>query len=301
MKLRIREVTVGPVAIVAAVIAVGALAGGLSVALGGPATTGVASHVGGGPGTLPATPPSTGASTGGRKTTTSLAPTAPASTTPKPTATTTTVPFGTSGAQGTQYIKVASADAAAYAADAWCSPLESASGHSLAALETSVASGVNRLSSISTPAMVNALSPSLGQIAPSPLARPTATSDLATATALVPVSANPSSVTLRTEYCYSAIAPLTSAEMTAQGGVASLVFEAAYGLGPRAGVGHMSWWHVWWSTSVVFGPCGQSICMTGWKLPGASVSYWASPQRSTAPRYVVPALDGAWDLSYPPG
>ena len=297
MKLRIREVTVGPVAIVAAVIAVGALAGGLSVALGGPATTGVASHVGGGPGTLPATPPSTGASTGGRKTTTSLAPTAPASTTPKPTAATTTVPSGASGAQGTQYIKVASADAAAYAADAWCSPLESASGHSLAALETSVASGVNRLSSISTPAMVNALSPSLGQIAPSPLARPTATVDLATATAIVPVSANPVAVTLHTAYCFAAVQPLTGYQVTARGGSAVVDFEAAYTLDNG---GHVSWRHLWWQTAIGFGPCGQNVCLASWKAPGASVLYWVTQAPSTAPKYVVPGLDGAWQLSYPP-
>jgi hypothetical protein len=287
VKLRIREVTVGPVAIVAAVIAVGALAGGLSVALGGPATTGVEGHVGGGPGTSLTTPPSTGARTGRRKTTTSLAPTAPAS----------TVPPGASGVQGTQYTKTASAEASAYASDAWCGPLQDASGKTLAALETDVASGVNQLSSMSSPAMVNALSPSLGQVAPSPLERPTATVDLATATAIVPVNADPVAVTLRTDYCFAAVQPLTGYQVTARGGSAVVDFEAAYTLDNG---GHVSWRHLWWQTAIGFGPCGQNVCLSDWKAPGASVLYWVAQAPSTAPKYVVPGLDGAWQLSYPP-
>ncbi len=222
-------------------------------------------------------------------------------TAPMPTATapTTAAPAKTVQAgPTTRYADIATSGAVTYTADAWCNPLEDASGRSLAALEDDVAAGTGQLDALSSPSMVQALAPSLGQVALSPLARPTGLADLATATAIVPVSADPSTVTLRTAYCFAAVQPLTGYQVTAQGGSAVVDFEAAYSL---SGGGHVSWWHLWWETAVTFGPCGQSVCLTNWKLPGKTVLYWASQAPSTAPKYVVPGLSGTWQLSYPPG
>jgi hypothetical protein len=195
-----------------------------------------------------------------------------------------------------RYASTASADAATYALDAWCNPLQDASGRSLAVLEEDAASGTGQLAPLSSPAMAEALGASLGQVAPSPLAKPTAYADLATATAIVPVGADPATVVLHTAYCYASPDPLTGYQVTAKGGAATVDFEVAYSL---KSAGHVAWWHLWWQTAVGFGPCGRSICLDSWKPPGASVLYWAAPQRSTAPRYVVP-VEGGWDISYPP-
>ncbi len=197
-----------------------------------------------------------------------------------------------------RYANTAAAATDSYAADAWCTPLEEASGRSLAALEDDVAAGTGQLDALSSPSMVQALAPSLGQVAPSSLASTTALADLATATAIVPVSADPAAVTLHTAYCFASVQPLTGYQVTAKGGSAGIDFEAAYSLGSG---GHVSWWHLWWQTAVSFGSCGQSVCLANWKLPGKTVLYWAAQAPSTAPKYVVPGPDGTWQLSYPPG
>lgn len=267
-----------PVAVAAAVLVVAAGAVGGVMASSGKAER-VAAHP---TTTVPATRP--------------VPTTAPAP--DPPTSSPSTDPATTAPAGPTmRYADEASADVASYAADAWCTPLQDASGRTLATLERDVAGGTEPLSSLSSPAMADAVAPSLGQVTASPLARQTATVDLATATAVVPASVDPNNVVVRTAYCVAAPAPLTGYQVSAKGGAVNVDFEAAYSL---ADAGHVGWWHLWWSTSVDFGPCGQGVCMTGWKLPGASVSYWAVQERSASPKYVVPALDGAWDLSYPP-
>jgi hypothetical protein len=196
-----------------------------------------------------------------------------------------------------RYANVAMSDAAAYAADAWCNPLQNASGHSLAVLEHNVASGTDELTSLSSPAMAQALAPSIGQVVPSPEARPTVVADLATASAIVPVGANPSTVVLHTTYCFSALQPLTGYQVTARGGVGNIDFETAYSLTTG---GHTTWWHLWWQPTLSFAPCGQSVCLGNWRAPGTHVTYWAAEQASTTPQYVVPAPYGAWRLAYPP-
>ena len=196
-----------------------------------------------------------------------------------------------------RYADVAMSDAAAYAADAWCNPLQDASGHSLEALENDVTSSTEELAGSSTPAMAQALAPALGQVVPSPEARSAALIDLATASAIVPVGVNPSAVVLHTAYCYSALQPLTGYQVTAQGGVDDIDLEAACSLTTE---GHTTWWHLWWQPTLSFGPCGQSVCLSNWETSGTHVTYWAAEQRSTTPQYVVPAPDGAWRLSYPP-
>ena len=59
-------------------------------------------------------------------------------------------------------------------------------------------------------------------------ARPTAVADLATATTIVPVSANPAAVTLRTAYCFAAVAAAHRLPGDARGGPAVIDFETAY-------------------------------------------------------------------------
>jgi len=232
-------------------------------------------------------------------TSTTSRPAAPTSSVLSPT---TTAPGGATARTApagptTRYADVASADAAAYAADAWCNPLMEASGHSLVALEDDAESGTGQLAPLSTPAMTQALEPALGQVDVSPTARPSDLTDMATATAIVPVSVNPGVVTLHTAYCVAAPQPLTGYQVTAQGGTDVVDMEAAYSLTTG---GHVTRWHLWWQPTLSYTPCGQNVCLDNWMVPGSQLLYWAAQQRSSAPEFVVPAPDGAWRLSYPP-
>ena len=221
-------------------------------------------------------------------------PAAPAPATTAPGAATTSTTFA---GPTMRYADVASADAATYTSAVWCGPLKEASGRSLAALEDDVNSGIGQLASLSTPAMAQALAPSLGQVSASPTAEPSNLVDMATAAAIVPVSANPGLVRLHTAYCFAVLQPLTGYQVTAQGGTDVVDLEAAYSLTTG---GHTIWWHLWWQPTLSYVGCGQSVCLNNWTAPGSQLLYWAVQQRSTTPEFVVPAPNGAWQLSYPP-
>lgn len=234
----------------------------------------------------------------------SVAPTSTVPTTSRPVAPTPTttapskVTTSTTAAGPTRrYADVASAVAATYTDAVWCGPLESSSGHSLAILESSINSGLDQLASLSTPTMIAALEPKAGQISASPTARPSKLIDMATAAAIVPVGANPSLITLHTAYCFAALQPLTGYQVTVKGGADVVDMETAYSLTTG---GHTTWWHLWWQPTLSFVGCGQSVCLNDWTAPSSPLIYWAEPQRSTTPKFVVPAPNGAWQLSYPP-
>jgi|GEM_PF-2887133 hypothetical protein len=211
-------------------------------------------------------------------------------------ATTTTV-----AAPTMRYAKAAMAEAAEYALDAWCSPLEQASGHSLFTLKmVDVPKDIQGLSSVSTYAMMQTMAAAQpSQVSAHPVEQ-TILTGLVTAVAIVPVSVSsplPGALTLHTSYCEAAPQPLTGYQMTANGGDEPVDMEVAYSLTYGK---HVTWWHLWWQPTLQFTPCGETVCLNNWTANTTGFPYWAVNERSTQPEFVVPGPDGSWQLSYPP-
>lgn len=186
-----------------------------------------------------------------------------------------------------------------YILDAWCDPLQQASGHSLFTLERRVGDDLGQLYPSQPPALSSSLAPEIGQTPLVPQTSPMDQLDLASAYAVVPSATNPLKTFITTYYCVGAPAP---AAVSSTGGFDTVQFEIGYALHTGTQTTYM---HVWWVTTVPLVPWAGGFGLGGWAESGfghlrEDVVYWSQAQESREPTYTISEPHGGWELISPP-